>query len=313
MSTLGLSATLLALALITTCSVGVLLLGAWHVAWTLPVLRERLRRTVPLVMLLPAVIGGAVVLAATLPTLHGCHCELDPATAIHLCFAHPDRSLALLPPSLLVLAAVGLRALPRAVRLVQRTRATLALAPGRGVFARVARPVGNALSLAWPRPRIVVDRGWWDALRPADRRIVLAHEGAHLRRGDPILLELLELSSWVLPRLVAGPCVGRWREHAEKQADAAAARATGDPLAVASLLVELHRQARDRSALGLALQDGRGLEARVRALLDGTTVLCPRTDLGWASGTLLVLALVLPVLAAHGLHHAFESVLGLVA
>ncbi|MEM7247682.1 MAG: hypothetical protein AAF533_20260 [Acidobacteriota bacterium] len=311
MNSLVLAVTLLGLALATTWILGAVVLGGWRLAWALGVDRARLGRLVPCLMLLPPALAAALTYAVAFPDSHHCHCVQDVAVAVHLCVSHPQHSLALLPLGLALLGLFGLRVVPHLRRLAPRIRTSLALAPGSGVFARVSEPFGNALSLAFPRPRIVVDGAWWAELAPAERRIVLAHEGAHLRRGDPLLLEVMSLVGHFQPAWLAVDALAAWRAHAECQADAAAARTVGDAPAVATLLVDLHRRAIPQGAPGLAMSDGAGLEERVRALLDESTVIRPGPDLGRTSWLLLGVVMAVPLLSAHRVHVAFESLLGL--
>ena len=309
MSTLALGATLVALVLVATWFSGGLILGAWRIAWSVKSLRPMLERLAPLAMILPITLSTAVTVAAAIPAAQGCHCGGGISAALHLCFVHPEQSLSLLPLALLPLLVLAVRIARHAPPFVRRARAGLALGRSGTLFNRVAAPVGNAFSILWPRPRIVVDSAWWSELRPFERRIVLAHECAHLRRGDPLVLELLSVMALVLPRRLAGSALTAWRDHAERQADAVAARRLGDPGAVASLLVSLHRRAQARATLGLAFQDGGGLESRVRALLEGRPAVSTGTDLGPRSRLAISLAVGLPLTMAQRVHIFIESLI----
>ncbi len=313
MSTLALGATLVALVLVATWFSGGLILGAWRFAWCVKALRPMLERLAPLAMLLPITLSVGVTVAAAIPAAQGCHCGGGLSAALHLCFVHPEQSLSLLPLALLPLLVLAVRIAKHAPPFLRRARAGLALSRSGRLFNRVAAPIGNAFSILWPRPRIVVDSAWWSELRPLERRIVLAHECAHLRRGDPIVLELLSSMALFLPRSLAGSVLTAWRDHAERQADAVAARKLGDPSAVASLLVSLHRGAQARTALGLAFQDGSGLESRVRALLEGRPTISTGTDLGPRSRLAMALAIGLPLAMAQRVHAFIESLIGVLS
>lgn len=327
MSALGLLVALAALAVASSWLVAVCAVGAWRIAWrlaaTAPRCRAALARWVPATLAAGPVLGVATTLALVLPTGRDCHCALD--AALHVCLTHPERAMPLAPVALVALVAFAALTVPHARGVMRRLRAGRALAGGRGPrtpsgvrsrargrFVLVDEPIGNALSLALPRARIVADRAWWRDLRPDERRVVLAHESAHLRRRDPVLLELCSALAALLPRRLAAPLLSAWREHAERQADAAAARCTGDPVAVAAVLVDLHRRARP-AALGLAVQDGRGLEGRVRALLDDSTVLHAGADLDRRAAAVLAGVALAPVLASGHVHHAVEWLLRVAA
>ena len=228
MSMLTLVAALVALFLVATWLSGAVVLGAWRVAWQRRGLRPLLGRLAPLAMLMPPVASLAFTLAAAVGG--GCHCDVLGAVGVHLCFAHPGLSASLAPLAVMLLALFAARLAFHVPRLLRRVRAGLALERGSRVLTKVAAPIGNAFSLAFPRAQIVVDGAWWGELSLRERRIVLTHECAHLRRGDPFLLELLSLLALAMPRRLARSVLDGWREHAERQADAAAARAVAEVL-----------------------------------------------------------------------------------
>jgi Zn-dependent protease with chaperone function len=95
-----------------------------------------------------------------------------------------------------------------------------------------------AFTVGWLRPRIYVDHSLAERLRPEELEALLAHEGAHVDRRDPLRLSLLRFLALVLFWL---PALRRLAEdvadEAEVQADDRAAR--GRPLALASAIVSL--------------------------------------------------------------------------
>jgi len=131
---LGFLVTLAALAVAAAWLLGAAIVGAWRLAWRLRAARPVLARGVPALLLSAPLLGAALALAAALPAGHGCHCELD--AALHLCAAHPERSLPLVPPALAVLGAA-------AVRLLAGLGLALALAlvVGLALVGRVVRPL----------------------------------------------------------------------------------------------------------------------------------------------------------------------------
>ena len=312
MTFLGFSISVLAVLLCTVWLFGVVVLSAWRLLWSVPKIRAALERLAPLGIFLPVLLGIAVTLAAVVPMGHSCHCAREAAVGLHLCVAHPARSLSMLPLALVPLAAFCWRLRVPVPRVLRRLWRCATVGSPRSLLSRVPVGTGNAFSVALPRPRILVDRDLWYELSIPERRILLEHEVGHLRRGDPLLLEMLTVIRLFLPQKLSGCALGAWRDYAERQADARAARAVGDPLSVASLLLRLHRRAHAERLQALAFHDGRGLEARVRALLEGTTVIQPVWGAARTACLLTGATAALPVLTAHELHHILESVLGLV-
>jgi len=131
-------------------------------------------------------------------------------------------------------------------------------------------------------PVLVVSGGAMALLDEREREAAFAHELAHLRHRDP-------LAGWVLMAarvlMVFNPVfqvVARVAaREIEWRADDAAARATGDPLSVASALLRLYRAAhaaepgrlvRLRRGPGPVVRARhRAVEARCRRLLDGVS------------------------------------------
>lgn len=125
-----------------------------------------------------------------------------------------------------------------------------------------------AFTVGWLRPRIYVDQSLAERLRPEELEALLAHEGAHVDRRDPLRLSLLRFLALVLFWL---PALRRLAEdmadEAEVQADDRAAR--GRPLALASAIVSLAGwRSPDRDVLHLVgfAQRADLLDRRVRRL-----------------------------------------------
>ena len=95
-----------------------------------------------------------------------------------------------------------------------------------------------AFTAGWLRPRIYVAQELASALSPDELAAVLAHEGAHAARRDPLRLSILRFLGhtlfWIpVLRRLAQDCA----DEAEVRADDAAVR--GRPLVLASALVRL--------------------------------------------------------------------------
>jgi len=161
---------------------------------------------------------------------------------------------------------------------------------------RLAVPVAWALG----RPAVVLpsDADTWDADR---RRAVLSHEMAHVARHDgwtQLLAQAAVLVHWFNP--LAWVAYGRVLEEREQACDDRALMRGARPSAYAQHLVDLARRYRPEPLAVLALSPmarPRGLEARVRAILDPS----PRRSRA-GRGTLaataaLALAVTLPLAA----------------
>lgn len=151
--------------------------------------------------------------------------------------------------------------------------------------------VPQAYALAGLTGRVVVSTGMLRALAPAERRVLLAHEAAHLRHRHHLYIQLGELSAAANPLLApvsraVGDAVERW-------ADEDAARAVGDRTLVARAVARASIAA---SAAGPARPSGAGrLALRMAATL---AVVRTRAMLGPAPRprrflTVAVLALML--------------------
>ncbi len=153
--------------------------------------------------------------------------------------------------------------------------------------------------------RAVVSTGMLRALTPSQRRVLLAHEDAHLAGHHQLYIQAVELSAAANPLL--RPAVDVVREAVERWADETAATHVGDRRAVAQALAQaaLARttsQQRDNAAAGAVLQlDGSPIAARARAML----LPAPRPRRLLAAA-LAVLALS-PALSALGIGLAAES------
>jgi Zn-dependent protease with chaperone function len=121
-----------------------------------------------------------------------------------------------------------------------------ALAPALGVtpppvaFLEVPGPVLFVAGVK--RPVVVVSRGAAERLDPSELRAALAHELAHLARGDPEASWRIMAARAMMFFNPAFQVVARALvRDAERRADELASGAAGDPLALASGLVKLYR------------------------------------------------------------------------
>lgn len=164
-----------------------------------------------------------------------------------------------------------------------------------GVFSV---PGAVAFAMAWPEPRVFVGEAVLARLEGPQLQALLAHERAHLARGDLGLRAFARgLAAVHLPGTGAA-LLGSLALACEQRCDADASLAVADPLVVAESLVDVARLQADPG--------GDALEARVRALCDAewssaraATVL---GGFGLASGAVMVLAHV------HAIHQAADRV-----
>ena len=113
---------------------------------------------------------------------------------------------------------------------------------------------------------IVVSTGMLRCLRPAERRVLLAHERSHLTRGHHRFVAVADLASAAVP--VLRPLAAHVRFATERWADEDAATEVGDRRLVATAIARAalaQADWRPQPALALA---GVGVAARVEALLE---------------------------------------------
>ena len=158
---------------------------------------------------------------------------------------------------------------------------------------RIVKGLPNpAFTIGWIRPRIYVAEELSYELAEPELRAVLAHEGAHLTRRDPLRLGVLRLLAhvifWVpaLKRLAADMA-----DESEVQADDVAAE--HDPLAVASAIVTVAAWGRGAKipAAALGFTSDALLERRVRRLAGEETPVkthVTRRSIVGAAGMLLL-------------------------
>lgn len=168
---------------------------------------------------------------------------------------------------LALLLAAGLRLLIRAVgrgRALVEVRCAHRGAPALVIVVDSDRP--DAFATPSPGGRIVVTSALTEALSPAEQRVVVAHEWAHLRLGHTWWLLLADLAEAVNPLL--RPTTGVVRHAVERWADEHAAREVGNRELVARTIarVALLRHDAGNPAVIPAATGGQ-VPRRVRALL----------------------------------------------
>lgn len=305
-----------------------------------PVLARHLRARSPetrariagLAAAAPLLVPTGVVLLCALPgwlgalTGAGDHCTGHGAHP-HFCPVHA--TLAMTAPLAAALLAFGAvfalhasRALAACIALTRegrwlRHRLERSLSPNVHVL-------GNEVPIALTRglfaPEIWIAQRLLDALEPADRAVVLAHEQAHAARRDPARFLAADLASRLhLPR-TRRAILGTLRLAAEQACDARAGEQVGDRLQVATTLLRVERlmQRRPITDAHAAALHGASLPARIEALV-AAPFPAPesqgsRLRLAWpwlAAAGALVLARPIHHLAEHALEALLRSMVGL--
>lgn len=282
-----------------------------------------------LVALAPGAVAIVVLLVVLLPSpLSQCHCFAHGDRHPHLCVRHPWLALPLLgfaaPVALvwLTFAAVRVGRVLAELSKGEHWARELRLARAElidGVEVRFVDTLRlGAFTVGLRRPVVVIGRDLWRRLDPVERLAVLHHEHAHATRGDALTQAWLRVISAALPwSLDHGPWLRAWRCATEVICDRHAARKIGEATSVARALVSVERlraEARVGRTLSPALgMAGGDLALRVQALLDERPTPSPplTSDLGPIGFGLLALATLLVAWPGSFLHHAAESLLGL--
>ncbi|MCU4183132.1 M56 family metallopeptidase [Acidiferrimicrobium sp. IK] len=154
----------------------------------------------------------------------------------------------------------------------------------------------------WPG-RIVASAGLLSAFDSTERRVVLAHEQAHLDGRHDLHLTAVALAAAVNPflRRVPGAC----RLSTERWADERAAVAVGDRRVVAETIVRAAAAVPCPSPRMLTFGAARHhVVARVTALLDAPATHRPATEL--VMGATVLLTAVATALSVRDTKHLFE-------
>lgn len=121
-----------------------------------------------------------------------------------------------------------------------------------------------AYSLPGRPGQVVVSTGMLRSLDARERRVLLAHERSHLRRGHHRYVRLTELAAAAVPILT--PLNRRVRFAVERWADEDAAAEVGDRAVVASAIARAALAAQGSAQFGLAMAD-EGVLERVDIML----------------------------------------------
>ena len=226
------------------------------------------------------VVLGAIVDPASVPTralpmlVERC---VDAAGQL---FRHPVQHWPRIIAAILVLGLVArlMWSAVHTVRATRRERAMLASLPTRPAdehglvhVVECDRPLALTVG-ALLRPRVYISRGLLGRISPVTTAAVLAHERAHARGRHGSLQSLGRTVSHAFSffppmRLAADHLI----LGLELAADERAVEVVGDPILLASALVEVAAHTQDRPAGALAA-GADGLEARVRRLTSSSAL-----------------------------------------
>ncbi|MGE7435690.1 M56 family metallopeptidase [Kitasatospora sp. NPDC001175] len=223
---------------------------------------------------------------------------------------------------LAVAAAMAGRLLWRRARALADCATEAACLPGRDQLVVVEDRAAEAYALPGRPGRIVVSTGMLEALDPAEREILLAHERAHLGHHHYLFVAFAQLAAAANPLLrpladTVGYTVERW-------ADESAAAATGSRERVArtigkAAIAAKRTRARNRQPLFgfLGAAAARGVLDRLRPGGTGpvprrvTALLAPRRRGHLLSSSALIVLLIATGLCAAEASHDLESLLEL--
>lgn len=158
------------------------------------------------------------------------------------------------------------------------------------------------------RPEVVVSRGLRASLSNTELEVVLAHEGAHARRRDPLRQLLASIGLlWHIPG-IASHLDRKFRLCQELIADRAALSIRADKQCVANTLVRYARL-RPRALMPTPAFGNSGIAKRVRSLMELDSL---QRDRFQPVVAVLFIAALAALFAGHNLHvalHHFASFL----
>lgn len=297
--------------------------------------RERLRaagpaaekRAAALSLIAPLVVGGIVTLSlagfSVFPAVLGAtdHCESH-GHHLHLCLQHGG-AWASEPWAMFLAASMGvfvvvrlvhlgatlvsgrrrLRVIARSSTCVHEGEIPVFCAPSRRAFCFVAGVF---------RSRIFVASSLWDRLDSSQRDAMIGHERVHAERGDVLQAQVLSLCEIFGAPLLAQRFRRTWGDASERLCDRLAADRMGDPTSIADALLSWARCPRLGVGLSFLPHDD-SLEERVIAVLSQRSA-GDRVARRIAAGAfaLTTVAALVTVVLADPLHHALETLFGLV-
>ncbi|HUG98730.1 MAG TPA: M56 family metallopeptidase [Gammaproteobacteria bacterium] len=238
------------------------------------------------------------------------HCVEHGPGHPHICLAHPPivalsawHWLAVTFAFLWLLWSIGTHVLRRRHALLQ-LRSLLAFAGGSGPVRTLDTPHVVALTADPGHPVILLSSELRRRLHPRHRRIVLAHEVAHLRHGDLYFSRLIDALLVPHVRPVAKRMRMAWRQAIEEHADDVVAARFGRE-DVAQALVRVARMPAVSAGSALRATGGNAVQ-RIERLLDAPTEMRGRAAFAAGYAGAMLGSWVVLVWA----HHTIETLLG---
>lgn len=229
----------------------------------------------------------------------------------HLCFEHlPAVSVGVLPVAFAIVVTLLLvtrliRFAARHLRLRRAVRQLTALSKKNGVLCRLSDAAPTAFVAGIRRPRIFLSMHLLARLSAHERRIVVAHESAHLRARDPLMRAVLELLLLCHRSTSAQAIRSGWVEASEECADTKVATRFGATDTALALLRVL-RITGGSSSGAVACIQGASPMARILRLKEGSHFeRRQRSVVAVATGVCLATASVIIAL-----HHPIETLFG---
>ncbi len=299
--------------------IGVLASSAWAPFLSTGSLEPAIRRrrclmTAALPWLLPAIVALSVVLlgiAKPVGIIITDHCPYHGPGHPHLCFGHLPAiapGMTLHAATVILISAfvlVAARYVVRQRRLGESLRSVLVLARRRGRLRVIDDARALAFSAAAPAPSILMTTGLLAKLDRRQRRIVLAHEVAHLRHRDLFWNRIFEFLLIIHSPWAARSLRRSWRQALEERADDAVADRFGGET-VARTLLALIKSTPYPAVSALSATGGNALR-RIDRMLEPQTECAGRRAIEITYAIALIL---LPVFIVSS-HHSLETLLGI--
>jgi Zn-dependent protease with chaperone function len=305
---------LCALASWVLAALGATVLSRWPAVHLSPGLRARravLIALLPWLLPLTTVVSVIGQSASKSLGLIADHCLYHGPGHPHLCLEHlPAISLSHLhlagaAGALLLVLTLLARYLVRERRVALRLRSMRSLSHGFGRLRVLEYKQSLALAANLRDPFVLMSRGLLDRLTRRGRRIVLAHEIAHLRHNDLLRNYVFEVLLLLHLPWAVGRLRGSWRQALEERADdSVAARFGGD--SVAQALVQVIRGSRPGWTPAFSVSGADSLR-RIERLLSPDENVNTRSVAFEVAYVGLLLAVGLTITTSH---HRVETVLG---
>ena len=221
-----------------------------------------------------------LILAASLAQLHGVAERLSWCS--NVVSSHRDALAPIGGFALLALLAISISAWR-----VRRRQRQLPVPEGDREITIVGSEVPTAFAVPGRPGQIVVSTGMLEALDAEERRVLFAHERAHLRCNHHRYLRLTQLAAATFP--VLDPLNARVRLATERWADEEAVRDVGsrDVVALAIARAAIAQADAPMTELGMV---STGVLERVEALLQGEPRRARLLELGFLAGVITMSA-----------------------